>query len=557
MLIAFAPDGATLCLRLAVMTGMLSDRWATGTSQLWDSVSILLLMLFIIGGRSRQVYRAQRQAQQDLLDSRAREQERLEGAVQARTGELQKALIAADEANRAKGDFLARISHDLRTPLTSIIGFADIIRGSGHEHTDRGRIIRRNADHMLGLVNDLIDYAGGDNASAIHTEAIYVHALLEAAGQNGSALAARGGNRFHAEIVGELPPVLEMDGKRVQQILGNLLDNAAKFTMDGDIRLTVECRPLQPIGDRCTLSLTVSDNGCGLSADDQSRIFEPFARVVTSRHHPGVGLGLAIVRQWTTRMEGVIHIDSAPGQGTTLRIDIPVRVADEADVGIARMPETVDALPAVDGRGWRILVVEDNAEIRRLLSDDLAGLGFDVETAANGALAVDRLARRDAPAPDLVLTDHLMPEANGDAVLAAARRFHAGVPVVALSATPTKGGDPTAAPGNAGGYDASLLKPVSLVDLRNTVARLLGLAQDASQTDDDTAKRPSDEALNEAKQFVNLGAISDLIDWADRLAVTEPACEPFAILAGRLARAGELARLKTLLSDEHAAGIPA
>jgi signal transduction histidine kinase/FixJ family two-component response regulator len=559
MLLAFAPDGVTLCLRLLALLGLLPPRWSAGPSQLWDSVSMTLLMLFVVAGRSRQVYREQRQAQRELMDSRVRERDRLEHAVQARTAELQQAMIAADEANRAKGDFLARISHDLRTPLTSIIGFADLVRAGGREHSDRGHIIRRNADHMLGLVNDLIDYAGGHNVHAVHSEPVYIYAMIDAVGQNAVGLAGRNRNAFSVDIQNDLPPVLELDGKRVQQILGNLIDNAAKFTSDGFIGLTIGCLPAQadhgpPGGGQhhghYRLILSVSDTGCGIAPQDQATIFEPFSRLGSHAHHPGVGLGLAIVKQWTERMSGSIHVTSALGAGTTVTVQIPVRTASEADMGFTHFPEPLYTLPVIDGRSLCILVAEDTAEIRQLIEDDLSSQGFEVVTAHDGEEAIGRLANNTARVPDLVITDLLMPHANGDAVLVAARRYHPGVPVVALSATPRLAGHTGAMPENVDDYDARLLKPVSLVELRHTVAHLLGLAEEHEAEEETAISRPRDEALDEARQFVELGAISDLIDWTDRLAGDEPEYASFAAAAGRLARLGELSQLKTLLYAE-------
>lgn len=556
LLLAFAPDCATLFLRLGVAAGLLSGRWVTGSAQIWDSLSILLLMVLIVGGRSRQVYRAQRAAQWALLDAQEKEAERLEQAVKARTGELQHALFAADDANRSKGDFLARISHDLRTPLTSIIGFADLILAAGREDAERGRVIRRSADHMLGMVNDLIDYAAGENPDTLRVEPVYVHALLETVGQQGATLAARSGNAFGLDIAGELPPVLELDGRRLQQMIGNLLDNAAKFTRDGTIRLAVESRVTDAARHLYLLALSVSDSGCGIAPEDQARIFEPFTRLDGARHTPGIGLGLAIVKQWAARMGGSVQVDSTPGRGTTIRIRIPARAVGEAGVSHVRLPEAVDALPAIDGAGRRVLVVEDAGEIRQLLHDDLASVGFEVEAVLDGTVAIARLEAR-AAALDLVLTDHLMPGANGDAVLAAARRHCPGVPVVVLSATPQKAVTDDVSSGTPR-YDASLLKPVSLVDLRNTIARVLGLSRAGlaagAALSVEPPVSPSGEKLEEARYLVELGAVSDLIEWADRLADDEPECEPFARRVGRLVRLGELANLEALLGAGAASG---
>ena len=418
LLLSFAPGCATFFLRFAVAHGALSEKWLTGSSAAWDNLPIVLMTLLIIGGRSRQVQRAQQQAQGEMLEARAREQDRLEQAVGERTHALQAALIAADEANRAKADFLARVSHDLRTPLTSIIGFADLVQAAGGEDADRGRIIRRSANHMLAMVNDLIDYAGGANPNVLRPEPTYIHALLDSIAHDATTLASKRGNRFILEIRSELPPILDLDSKRILQVLDNLIDNAAKFTQNGIIELSVECRPDLAQIRSVILMFAVSDTGCGIAQADHERIFEPFLRLDTARHQPGVGLGLAIVKQWISHMNGTLAIESAPGAGTTVRVSLAARPVEEAAVGQPYVADT------------------------------------------------------------------------------------ANVPVVAVSNTPQDGDQPLV--------------------------------------------RPSVQALSEAQQLIGFGAISDLIDWAENIAIHEPQCAAFARKARRLAGLGDLSGLEVI-----------
>ncbi|CAN7471220.1 hybrid sensor histidine kinase/response regulator [Caballeronia sp. LjRoot34] len=545
-LLSFAPDCVTLFLRIAVILGAFPQRWVAGTEMAWDNLSVLLMMVLIIAGRTTQSHRAQRQAQQDLLDAREREQERLEQAVNERTHELQDARIAADEANGAKTDFLARVSHDLRTPLTSIIGFADLVQAAGREDAERGRIIRRSANHMLTMVNDLIDYAGGSNPDALRPEPVYLHGLLDSIAQEGASLADKRGNRFVLDIRGELPPILELDNKRILQVLGNLIDNATKFTQNGTITLSVDCQagtPNAPV----TLLFVVADTGCGIAPEDKERIFEPFLRLDAARHVPGIGLGLAIVRQWILRMGGALEVDSVLGVGTTVRVSLTARPVDEAEITRHYVSDAIGVLPLIDGSGLRIWIAEDTAEIRQFLTDELSSLGFIVEALSDGRAIIERIIESDGPPPDLILTDHMMPGADGTAVLAATRRCLPTVPVVAVSATPQA----VRARRDEGGlgYDACLLKPVNLAELRNTLARLLQLTRAPSVDDtlnDEPLIRPSTQTLAETKLLIELGAISDIIDWAEKLATDDPQCEVFALKVRHLARLGDLAELQSL-----------
>jgi signal transduction histidine kinase len=466
LLLSFAPGCATFFLRLAVAHGVLSEKWLTGSSASWDKFSILLMMLLIIGGRSRQVQRAQQQAQRKTLEARAREQERLEQAVGERTQALQAALIAADEANRAKADFLARVSHDLRTPLTSIIGFADLVQAAGREDAERGRIIHRSANHMLEMVNDLIDYAGGADPNVLRPSPTHIHALLDSIAQDATALASKRGNRFILDIRSDLPPILELDSKRILQVLDNLIDNAAKFTQSGIIELSIECRPDSAQTCSVILMFSVSDTGCGIAQADHDRIFEPFLRLDAARHQPGVGLGLSIVKQWISHMNGTLAIESAPGIGTTVRVSVAARPVEEAAVAQPYVADT------------------------------------------------------------------------------------ANVPVVGVSATPRAVSGHFDDDGQM--YDTCLLKPVNRAELHSAPARSIETepVQSSGSLEpperDRPLIRPSVQALGEAQQLIRFGAISDLIDWAENIAVDEPECTAFARQAQRLAGRGDLSGLEAI-----------
>jgi signal transduction histidine kinase/DNA-binding response OmpR family regulator len=547
LLLSFIVACPMLFVRLAMLHGELAEKWVTSIDGAWGDLSMLLMMALIVMGRSRQLQKAQQQTQQDLLDAKAWERERLERAVAERTHELQAALIAADEAKGAQTDFLARISHDLRTPLTSIIGFSDLVQAGGREDAERGRIIGRSANHMLAMVNDLIEYAGGADPDALRLEPVYTHALLDSIVQEGASLASKRGNRFVSNICGELPPILELDGKRIRQVLGNLIDNATKFTQRGTITLSVDCRtgaaPRMPL----TLVFSVKDTGYGIAVEDQERIFDPFLRLDRARRQPGVGLGLAIVKQWISLMGGTLALKSALGMGTTVSVSLTPRALEEAEVARHYVSDPFGVLPLIDGSGLRIWIAEDTAEIRQFLNDELSSLGFIVETASDGGAMIDRIMQPDGPTPDLLLTDHMMPGADGMAVLAAARRYLPALPVVALSAMPQAVG--ARSDNGESGYDACLLKPVNLVDLRNTLARLLKLTRTPSldiALDNKSLIRPSPQILAETQPLIELGAISDLIDWAENLAAREPQCGEFALKVRHFARLGDLVELQLL-----------
>lgn len=543
-LLSFSIYCACLFLRLAFIHGLLPGRWEWWPEIAWDLMSVSLMLAVLVHGRSRQHRQERVAVQRELAEARELEHQRLDRAVTERTQALQAALIQADEAGRVRQDFLARISHDLRTPLTAIIGFADLIQAGGRDDAPRGAIIRRSADHMLGMVNDLIDYAAGVDGQALRLAPEYVHALLDSVAKESAPIAARQGNRFVLRVSEAVPAVLDMDGKRVRQVLSNLIDNAAKFTRGGVLTLTADY--VAPgVGEASgLLVLAVRDTGCGIAPEDRKRIFEPFQRLAAADNQPGVGLGLPIVQQWVERMDGRIQIESELGQGTRVCVSLPVRKMDESRISHHYIAAAAHVLPTLDGTGKHLWLAEDTQEIREFLVEELASLGFQVDSESDGLGMVARI-ETDARRPDLILTDHRMEGADGSAVLAAARKRWPDVPVVAVSAT----AHDTLDVGHAG-YDASLLKPISLVDLRHVLGRLLQLpmiqAGDEPQPVPAAAPQLSAAELAQVTVLLDSGAISDLMDWARAVLARDPALKPFSEHIQRLARQGDIAAIREL-----------
>ncbi len=544
-LLSFAVYCACFFLRLAFILGLLPGRWEGGPEVAWDLLSISLMLAILVHGRTRQHRQDKLAVERELTQAREREHKRLDQAVTERTQALQAALIQADEAGRVRQDFLARISHDLRTPLTSIIGFADLIQAGGRDDAPRGAIIRRSADHMLGMVNDLIDYAAGAGGQALRVSPEYVHALLDAVAKESAPIAARQNNQFLLRVSASVPAVLDMDGKRVRQVLSNLIDNAAKFTRGGVLTLTADYTEPGAGEASGQLVLSVRDTGCGIAPQDRQRIFEPFQRLASADNQPGVGLGLPIVQQWVQRMDGSIVVESGVGQGTLVSVSLPVRKMDESRISHHYIAAAPHVLPTLDGSGKLLWLAEDTPEIREFLVEELASMGFDVDSESDGRGIVARIQASDARRPDLILTDHRMEGADGAAVLAAARARWPDLPVVAVSATPH---DTLAVDGAR--YDASLLKPISLVELRHVLGRLLHLPVNQTANDAEPAPvqtpRLSGADLAQVQRLLDSGAISDLIDWARALQARDAAFRDLGEQFRRLARQGDIAGIRAL-----------
>lgn len=472
--------------------------------------------------------------------------------------ELKQAKEAAEAASRAKSDFLGRVSHDLRSPLTSIIGYSQLMTVHGGQVTKQAKIIHRSARHMLSLVNDLIDYAVCITGRHVAETPMYVLGVLDSIAQEARMLAQHRGNRFELDITDDLPPVLSGDAKHLRRILLNLLDNAAKFTTNGTIELGVACQAAADVPGTVQLAFTVNDSGCGIALADQPRVFDPFFRTHDSGQTAGSGLGLSIVHALVSQMGGELELASHPGQGTRVRVRLPLRVASEAAMNEQQILEASGTLPMLNGNGHRIWLVEDTEEIRRLLQDALMKAGFIVHAAANGQEFIEHMQAPEAIPPALVLTDYLMPQADGAAVLAAVRRVWPAVPVVLLSATQQS--MESLALHASSGFSACLMKPVDLGELYLTLARLLDLHVDAGGSACSTAAPPACAADEDVPSFaalppevqasirhlIQIGAVTDLRDYAEALLRQHPAHRAFACRMEELAANSDLDALSAL-----------
>ncbi|ELX08062.1 virulence sensor protein BvgS [Janthinobacterium sp. HH01] len=361
----------------------------------------------------------------DVTASRVAEQElrrhriHLEDLVAERTNALSVAVLQAQAANQAKSIFLANMSHELRTPLNSVIGFSRLMADSKNMLPEEKRnlaIIHRSGQHLLTLINDILELSKIEAGRAVlQTEVVGLEDMLQEVMDMVSMRAGQTGVALELDAAG-LPPGARVDGTKLRQVLLNLMSNAVKFTVQGKVTLRVRgaARNAQN-GGRCELEFEVIDNGPGISAADQARIFEPFIQAEGPGAHEGTGLGLTISREFVQLMGGELTVESAPGAGATFRFAISVQVADGA-------PESDDdevAALAPPQRGRRILVADDNADGCALLENLLQPLGFEVAVVGDGAQA---LAMVDVWHPDLVFMDWRMPALDG---LSATRQIRA------------------------------------------------------------------------------------------------------------------------------------
>ncbi len=315
------------------------------------SLGPAFVLIFGMVRRSVAESRAFSRAQQALLQASEGEQTRLEQAVRTRTQALQDVVLAADEANRVNNDLVERVGRDLRQPLEQVIAEAEQLMLSGAQEAEYGAIIQRSAGHLLALIDDLADRVpGSQEPRALNWGVVAARALLRGIAADARLLAESRGNRFAYEQIGALPAWIEVDATRLRQVLDNLLNNAAKFTRGGRIDFRVEVRADE--GHRADAPMefvfTVADTGPGIPAQDLPTIFEPFRRSKSTAACEGLGLGLAIVRHWTERLGGHITVASPPGQGTTMRLSIPLKAVEASESSPPDRPEVRMPAPRVE-----------------------------------------------------------------------------------------------------------------------------------------------------------------------------------------------------------------
>jgi signal transduction histidine kinase/DNA-binding response OmpR family regulator len=362
----------------------------------------------------------------------------LEARVEERTKLLAKAGKDAEEASKAKSSFLAKMSHELRTPLNAIIGYSEILKedavdeGDTRTAGDLDKILNA-ARHLLGLINDVLDISKIEAGKMeLYLETFELEKIIADVVSTATPLVSKKGNTLKIDCPPDIG-TMHADATKLRQMLLNLLSNASKFTEAGVITIKAVRVPDENEG---MIELSIIDTGIGMNPEQLSRLFQAFSQAdsSTASKYGGTGLGLAISKQFAQMMKGEITVTSTPGVGSTFLIRLPARVQIKQVAVVHSIAHKLTKSPFPDTAAKpRILMVDDDEEIRHVIGELLSFSGYEVTGAASGQQGLELAAKLK---PDLILLDIMMPGMDGWTVLKKlqANGKLAEIPVIVLSA---------------------------------------------------------------------------------------------------------------------------
>ncbi len=422
-------------------------------------------------------------------------QRELQGLVDEQIVELRLAKDAAEEANRAKSQFLASMSHDIRTPMNGILGMTELLLHSQLDERQRRyvKVAHHSAEALLSLVNDILDFSKIEAGKfELRPTQFKLRVLVENTMASVAALARRKGLVLEWHCPDAVHDNYLGDPDRIGQVLTNLLGNAIKFTHEGSVQLTVGCIE---DGDFCRLSFDVQDTGVGISADAVQDIFESFTQVDVAQgaQESGTGLGLAISKRLATLMHGDIRVVSEKGLGSVFTFEVPLKKCltapanrdmdgratalpgPQLDAADGLVPDVVASSTENNHRPLQILVAEDNLVNQELMSAMLTSLGFGFDIVTNGEAVLQRF---DDPSKryDAILMDCQMPVIDGFRTARELRTREAQskssqrLPIIAVTANALEGDRENCI---AAGMDDYVSKPFKQADLEEKLQRWL------------------------------------------------------------------------------------
>ncbi len=503
----------------------------------------------------------------------------LEVRVEERTNELQSAKSIAENANRAKSEFLANMSHEVRTPLNGILGYAQILQRSKSltEQERKGiTIIHQCGTHLLTLINDVLDLSKIEaRKMELYPTSIHFPAFLQGVSEMFSIRADQKKISFINQLDSDLPQAINVDEKRLRQVLINLLGNAIKFTERGAVTLSVKvlgtenqcvdgATEISEIGQGKKITrvrFQIEDTGMGMEAEQLEKIFLPFEQVGDSKSQSqGTGLGLAICQRILDLMDSKIQVASKAGQGSIFYFDVDLVSVPEWSQS-ARESQ-MGTIVGFQGEKQKILVIDDRWENRSLLMNFLQPLGFQIEEAVDGQEGLKKAAEFK---PDLIIADLVMPKMDGFELIRRVRQSseHADTCIIASSASVFEAEQCESI---SAGANEFLAKPISTDHLLDMLRSLLDLEwvyeavdntspdqnhspEDGSESNSNSAEvsTPPIDILKVFNDLQKKGDLDAIAEECNRLEVNQPEFSDFARKLRQLSDSFQLNEIKSLI----------
>lgn len=436
------------------------------STHVWSILFAVFLVFFFMSGVGSWFIVLAHESRRAALDETRRHLGELEQEIvahEATDAALQKAREVAENANAAKSRYLVSVSHEIRSPLNSIYGYAQLLeRGSDLNPGEVGKVICRSSEHLSNLVDGLLDIAQVEaGVLRLSRDTVRLPAFAEQIANMFRPQAQAKGLQFRLETPKQLPEFVRGDQKRLRQVLINLISNAIKFTPAGSVTFRIGWR-----GEIATFE--VIDTGIGIAPEDMDRIFGAFERgsSTSAAGQPGIGLGLAITSTLVHVMGGDLTVDSTLGEGTRFAL----RLMLSRPVTQPVQSHRADVIVGYEGERRRVLVVDDDAAQASVIENLLKPLGFVVTGARDGDTAIALAA---ATRPDIVFMDISMPGKTGWETAGLLRAAHgSGLRIVMVSADAhqfRRGGD------GHDPHDMFLTKPIELDSLLDALSWQLDL----------------------------------------------------------------------------------
>jgi CheY-like chemotaxis protein/anti-sigma regulatory factor (Ser/Thr protein kinase) len=371
-------------------------------------------------------------------------------------------VLKNDELSELKGQFLASLNHEIRTPLSGILGMSDLLLETPLTEEQREYVgaTRLCAENLLEILNATLEFSAlSANHLHLEEEEYPLRETLEGVVTQFSFKAESKGLRLRHNFDENLPEAVVGDALRLRQLVWHLVANAVKFTSEGEVEVSASAR--QTDRARAEVTVRVRDTGIGIPATHLNAIFESFRQLETglSRNYPGLGLGLAVAQKLASLLRGSISVESEPGHGSVFSVTLPLRLPPEVH------------LPAVDFKRVRgqILVVDDDSVAQTIASHVLRRHSYDVECVCNGPAAIDKVSHSKF---DLILMDLQMPGMDGFQTAQHIRSVpnYAKTPIIAVTANCSSDYRDRCL---SNGMQGFLPKPVQTRELVQTVERYL------------------------------------------------------------------------------------